>query len=342
MGRKDIAAKAYLRDNAVFADLVNVVLYGGEQRVSPEDLTEMDTNEVLLQEAAENGTAAAQRFRDGLKLLSHMCDGRQEYLILGIEPQSYTNYAMPVRTMLWDSLTYDRQVKERKRSRLEQRQWGSSAEFLSGFGKEDRLVPVLSIVLNLSGERWDGPLGLHEMLEVQDAGVLSWVNDYRIHLVDPHGMSMEEIELFRTDLRNVLKFIRFSGDLANIRAIAETDPGFHNMSREAAQLVNLYTNAGFKYIEKEGGRVDMCQAMIDLKEEGRQEGLAEGRQAGLAEGRQAGLAEGRQVGLAEGRKEKCIENAKALLDALDAETIAQKLKLPLETVLKLQHGKLVK
>ncbi len=195
MGRKDIAAKAYLRDNAVFADLVNVALYGGEQRVSPEDLTEMDTNEVLLQDAAENGVPAAQRFRDGLKLLSHMCDGRQEYLILGIEPQS---------------------------------------------------------------------------------------------------------------------LIRFSGDLANIRAIAETDPGFHNMSREAAQLVNLYTNAGLKYIEKEGGRVDMCQAMIDLKEEGRQEGLAEGRQ------------------------EKCIEIAKTLLDALDAETIARKLKLPLETVLELQ------
>ncbi len=290
MGRKDIAAKAYLRDNAVFADLVNVALYGGEQRVSPEDLTEMDTNEVLLQDAPENGIPAAQRFRDGLKLLSHMCDGRQEYLILGIEPQSHTNYAMPVRTMLWDSLTYDRQVKERKRSRLKQRQWGSNAEFLSGFGKEDKLVPVLSIVLNLSGERWDGPLGLHEMLAVQEAGVLSWVNDYRIHLVDPHGMSMEEIELFRTDMRDVLKFIRFSGNLANIRAIAEADPGFHNMSREAAQLVNLYTNAGLKYIEKEGGHVDMCQAMIDLKEEGRQEG----RQEGLAEGRQAGLAEGRQ------------------------------------------------
>ena len=72
----------------------------------------------------------------------------------------------------------------------------------------------------------------------------------------------------------------------------------------------------------------MCQAMIDLKEEGRQEGFAEGRQVGLAEGRQAGFAEG--------RKENCIENAKALLDALDAKTIAQKLKLPLETVLSLK------
>ena len=69
----------------------------------------------------------------------------------------------------------------------------------------------------------------------------------------------------------------------------------------------------------------MCQAMIDLKEEGRQEG------------RQEGFAEGRQAGLAEGRKENCIENAKALLGALDAETIARKLKLPLETVLSLKQ-----
>ena len=96
----------------------------------------------------------------------------------------------------------------------------------------------------------------------------------------------------------------------------------------------------------------MCQAMIDLKEEGKQEGLAEGRQAGLAEGREAGfvegrqvglvegrqegLAEGRQAGLVEGRRENCIENAKALVGLLSPECIARKLKLPLETVLRLK------
>ncbi len=324
MGKKDIAAKVYLRNNAVFADLINVALYSGEQQVFPEDLTEMDTNEVLMWEAKEREAVSGkrsgknkhipvtQRFRDGLKLLSYMSDGEQEYLILGIEPQSYPNYAMPVRTMLWDSLTYDRQIRNRGKQRREQRIRQSSAEFLSGFGKEDRLIPVTSIVLNLSEKQWDGPLSLYDMLATQDPGVLSWVNDYRLHLIDPYAMSLEELNLFRTDLGNVLKFIKCSGNPDRMDQIVRENPGFQHMSREAVEMINTYTNTKLEYEADEGRKVNMCKAIDELKKRERREGRREGR------------------------RENCLENARALLDVLDAETIARKLKLPLETVLGLK------
>ncbi len=322
MGKKDIAAKMYLRNNAVFADLVNVALYGGEQEVFPEDLTEMDTNEILMWESvwgSEKGlssnrkkagkeksrhTVAAQRFRDGLKLLSHMSDGEQEYLILGIEPQSYPNYAMPVRTMLWDSLTYDRQIRNRGRQRREQRIRQSSAEFLSGFGKEDRLIPVSSIVVNLSEKQWDGPLSLYDMLAIQDSGIMSWVNDYRIHLIDPYAMSLEELNLFRTDLGNVLKFIMCSGDSDRLEQIVREDPRFQHMSREAVEMINTYTNTKLEYKVYEGSEVNMCKAIDDLKKRERQEAI--------------------------------LESAKKLLNFVSPEIIAQSLELPLETVLRLK------
>ncbi len=80
---------------------------------------------------------------------------------------------------------------------------------------------------------------------------MSWVDDHRLHVIDPQTMSLEELNLFRTDLRNVLKFIKFSGDLKGLKKAVETDPGFQNMSREAVQMVNIYTNAGLRF-EKTG------------------------------------------------------------------------------------------
>ena len=42
MGDKDISEKALLRYADVFADIVNVLLFDGEQRILPNDLTEVD------------------------------------------------------------------------------------------------------------------------------------------------------------------------------------------------------------------------------------------------------------------------------------------------------------
>ena len=43
MGERDTKAKEYFSDNGRFADLCNVVLFGGEAVVKPEDLQERDT-----------------------------------------------------------------------------------------------------------------------------------------------------------------------------------------------------------------------------------------------------------------------------------------------------------
>ena len=42
MGDKDISEKALLRYADVFADIANVLLFDGEQRILPNDLTEVD------------------------------------------------------------------------------------------------------------------------------------------------------------------------------------------------------------------------------------------------------------------------------------------------------------
>ena len=42
MGKEDVYASDYLENEEVFADLVNGVLYHGEQVVKPEELSEQD------------------------------------------------------------------------------------------------------------------------------------------------------------------------------------------------------------------------------------------------------------------------------------------------------------
>ena len=53
--------------------------------------------------------------------------------------------------------------------------------------------------------------------------------------------------------------------------------------------------------EKE--EVDMCQALQEIFDDGRNEGFMQGRELGLSEGREQGLSEGHKLGLSEGRQE---------------------------------------
>lgn len=40
------------------------------------------------------------------------------------------------------------------------------AEFTSGFSKDDRLIPVITLAVYWGTEPWDGPRNLHEMLDI--------------------------------------------------------------------------------------------------------------------------------------------------------------------------------
>ena len=48
MGLADTVTKAYMKDNSVFADAFNYLIYGGEAVVDPKQLQELDTTEIAL------------------------------------------------------------------------------------------------------------------------------------------------------------------------------------------------------------------------------------------------------------------------------------------------------
>lgn len=110
MGNTDVVTKNYMRQNTVFADACNYLIYGGRNIVDPEKLTELDPTELGVLFETDSSVRdmdkpeTIQKYRDVLKSAVIMQDDRAAYLIIGIENQTDIHYAMPVRNMIYDAL----------------------------------------------------------------------------------------------------------------------------------------------------------------------------------------------------------------------------------------------
>ena len=96
----------------------------------------------------------------------HKYYGKTAYCILAVENEDKINYAMPVKDGLYDFLQLAKQVNEIARSHKEFRDKGrkpSADEYLSGFWKDDKLYPVITVVVYYGADRWDGLLSLKDM-----------------------------------------------------------------------------------------------------------------------------------------------------------------------------------
>ena len=157
----------------IFADAFNFYLYGGRQVLHPEQLNELDSTELSYPFGADGRGEPVQKYRDVLKSAVFMENGKAAYLLLGIENQTSVHYAAPVKNLLYDALQYARQVEltaKRHRESGDHKGHGGS-EFLSVFYQEDKLFPVITLILLFSPDEWDGPRTLREMIETEESNI---------------------------------------------------------------------------------------------------------------------------------------------------------------------------
>lgn len=213
MGKVDIATKQYMSHRDIIAGAFNFYIYDGEQVIQRDRLQKIDTAEIALT-YGNDADMSVQRQRDNLMLWTMARDERAVYVILGVENQDKIHYAMAVKNMLYDALQYAKQVEESKRSyrdnskTKEEKVRLNSEEFLSGFRKADRLMPVVTLVVYFGDKEWDGAKSIHEMLSVDNEKLLSYIPDYRINLIELAKISAEEYDRFKTDLGAVMQFIK--------------------------------------------------------------------------------------------------------------------------------------
>ena len=99
--QNDVVMKEFWRDNKHFADIVNAVVFDGEQVVIADELQEVDTDvsgSIIVDEYKET----LKRIRDVVKKYYYGV----EFNIIGLEVQENVHLAMPLRTLVYDALGY--------------------------------------------------------------------------------------------------------------------------------------------------------------------------------------------------------------------------------------------
>ena len=308
MGAIDTEAKAYLSSPDKVADAFNYWVYGGRDIIKPEELQPMDTTAIALP-YGNDAKKPIQKIRDVLKLYTAMRDEQAYYLMLGIEIQTETHYALPVRNMLYDAMSYAQQVSDIAAEHRKNKDKMTGEEFLSGLKKEDRLMPVITLVISLSTEKWDGPLTLHEMLSVENKELLAFVPNYRLNLLAPN--KIEDFGQFRTELGVLFECIKHKQD-SNMDWM-EGKEHFRHVKRNTASLIKTVTGFDIS-LDEEGDVVDMMNAWEN----------------GLNQARNDAFLAGQADGESKGRNSTMVSNIRNLMETSgwDARQTMDALKIP--------------
>ncbi len=210
----------------------------------------VDTTEIVTP-YGNGAKTPIQKYRDNMKIWAAMQDGKAVYVLLGNENQSKVHYAMSVKNMLYDSINYAGQVDEARQSYRNFRYDNdgvkitlTSEEFLSGFRKGDRLIPVITAVILFDPDEWEAPMSIHEMLDVDEA-LLPFIPDYRINLFAPAKISDSEFSSreaagkFHTGFGTLMQVIKHQNEIGVadiIRNAPKVDVASADMIAEVAKI----------------------------------------------------------------------------------------------------------
>ena len=284
MGRNDTCEKAFMADNTIFADVVNGVIFHGEQKVRPEDLEEQDSTEAYAK-MVDDTLLEKQKYRDVLKNVIIREDDHCRYMLVGIENQTAVNYAMVARVMLYDAINYMDQADALSRQGLSASTHDKINTFISGFRKGETLTPVITIVVYFGVNDWDAPRSLHELLpDDLPQEVIDLVPDYQITVLSPR--EVKDPSAFKTSMRAIIKALAVGKkeNKSQMKEMMDHDPDFLSVDSRAATIINRVTKMGIK-IPKNQKEVNMCEAVREWREELLTEGKAEGHAEGKAEGK---------------------------------------------------------
>ena len=189
---------------------------------------------------------------------------------------------MVIRNMVQDALSYAAQVEETAKKHRLNKDLRDGGEYLSGFSKQDRLTPVITITLYWNSGKWDAPRTLHEMLDVSDQEILQYISDYHLNLVVPD--EIDDFGVFETDLGVVLQMLQCAKDKQKMKAVL-AEKNRMLVEKDTVDLLEECVNLKIAVSQENEEVVDLCKALQDWAEEERAEGRAEGIEQGIEQGK---------------------------------------------------------
>ena len=179
-------------------------------------------------------------------------------------------------------MTLTEQVAATAKSHKEAHNHGNdNAEFLSGFHRYDKVLPVITLVVYWGADEWDAPVTLREMYpEGLDESILKYATDYKMNLISPAQMTDQQLDVFRSDIKAVLKFIKHSKDKTELANLVNNNQEYKSLDRLAAQTISVCSGQDFNFPVGEE-RIDVCKAIDDMITDARNEGVNEATNEGM-------------------------------------------------------------
>ncbi len=298
MGKKDLTGKEFFSCPLRFAELMNMALYDGADMIKPADL---ERKPAVYPSPLRKG----EKQRDILML------DTAKGLCYGMELETESDYSMPERVMVYDVCEWERQIQEvseRRRQRLGQMNYRDKK---SRLGKEDFLLPVITVVVYLGNDRFRGKRSITELFHVPKelrSLLKEKLPDYSFILIEADTV---KAEAFQTDLKEFFQAMQCRRDKQKLRALRQTE-AFCNLSMDTKCAIAVYLDREkmAEKMEKEG--MTMCQAIDELMEDARVEGREEGIKKGMAEGRLALLSQMLANGMDRMAIQDCTEEELAM------------------------------
>ena len=257
MQDKDVTEKMLEKYNDVFADILNVLLFGGRNVVDEAALKDALPMSMLK----IDGRVRSQE-RD---IAKYWRKNKINVALFGLENQTTANKIMPLRVFGYDGTEYVKQAKKEN--------------------SKEVLYPVITLVLYLGyNSRWNQPKSLFELLEI-DERIKPYVNDFKINLFEIAYLDREKIDMFKSDFRILADYLyqmRVNKNyVAGDMVIEHVD--------ELLMLMSAMTN-DYRFEEtinevKGKEYVTMCEVLDRVEARGIEKGIAKGREEGIKEGK---------------------------------------------------------
>ena len=285
MGKGHTAVNEFLKKKDRFADFFNGTMFQGQRIILPEELELASGEADILVDEKTNKKREVHRYRDVVMRWKK----EWNLAILACESQSKVHYAMPIRNMLYDGISYTEQAKELWQARSKETM--KEAEYLSKFRKDDKLVPVITAVFHYGTDEWDASKDLYGMFrkDVFEGcdKLKEYVPNYHINLIEPDNM--EHLERFQTDLKEIFGMMQCRKDKEKLLDYMHQNKDyFQHVDADTyvaiGELLQSRKIMNQTVKEEEEEEVDMCKALDDLYADGVSKGRIEGREEGREEG----------------------------------------------------------
>lgn len=261
--KKDMAEKTLESYGDVYADLLNVLIFGGHRVVSEGDLEQATVRSIYK---------ASGELREQERDTAKFWNGVNCHIaLIGAENETDPTDDVPLRIIGYDGAAYRDQIRyvtdeNGKRRKLRTRKY-----------------PVVTLVLYFGYKRhWRKAKTLYEALGEMPKELRKIVSDYKVSVYEIAWLTEEQVASFQSDFRIIADYF------VQMRKTRDYVPLPQKMThaREVLQLMSVLTeDERFEqaYNDSKKGKEPrtMCEVLDRVENRGMQKGIMEGKMLSL-------------------------------------------------------------